>query len=67
MICPVLFGGCRHRDSPLGKDFKSAPITAVFFHSNRLPDRLEMRLKHLYYQTDTDRVSVWNCGISDIS
>src|SRR4029077_16402226 len=51
---------CFH-DASLSNDFR--PI----FHSTKLPDRLEMRLKHLYYQTDTDRVSVWNCDISDIS
>jgi hypothetical protein len=24
---------------------------------------LRMRLRHLYYQTDRDKVSAWNCGI----
>jgi hypothetical protein len=34
---------------------------------NQVAKLFTMRPKHLYYQTDTVRVSVWNCDISDIS
>src|SRR4029077_20612508 len=42
-------------------------LQSADFSQNQVAKLFTMRPKHLYYQTDTDRVSVWNCGISDIS
>src|SRR5216117_2392324 len=36
-----------------------------FVSQRHFPRELPMRLKHLYYQTDSNRVSEWNCDTCD--